>query len=1263
MVDCACCSSMGYLHYIRGFFAQMHVRNFNSGDIGPQGKAEGGLQDIEKIIQQYQKALPRAHPGADQERLLNNLADALHTRFKQKGQMKDINEAIELHRRALALRPPPHPKRGISLNNLAIAVKARFNQQGDSIDLEEAIELYREALVVHAPPHPYCAASLSNLATAVQTRFEQQGDSKDIEEAIELQRQGLALRPPPHPKRGLSLYNLASALQKEFEQNRNSKALCEAIELYREALALTPTDADQRGTLFHNLAHALYTKFEHQGQFKDIDEAIQLNREALALCPPPHPQHDMLLNNLGNAVQTRFEQHGDPKDIDEAIELHREALVFRAPPHPEHNASLNNLANAMITRFQQQGNSENIERAIQLFRDALALQTPPHPDRGMTLNNLATAIQTRFEQEGDSKDLNEALELHRQALALLAQPDPDRAKSLNNLANALQMRYERQRDSKDIHEAVELHRAALALRAPPHPDCVMSLNNLANAVQSRFEQLGDPKDIHEAIELTREALAICTPWHPICATLHNNLARALNTRLVQWGDSKDIKEAIQLHRDALALHPSPNPQRANSLSNLASTLQTRCEQDGNSKDLEEAIGLHREALALRGPAHPARGGSLTNLANALQRRSEQQGVSKDIEEAIQLQREALALDPHPECGGCLSNLAHSFSTRFNQQGDLNDICQAIELSSKVLTLHTPPHPDRGRSLHAFGIHLVTRYNHTHQEEDLGRAFALFQEATTYMSSSPLTRFRHARSWAHIADQYNHISALSAYRAAIELLPQLAALHLDLSSREVMLSTTKGANLASAAASCAVGFGQFDVATEFLEASRSVFWSQALHLRKPFHDLALIRPDLSDKLADLSKQLEQASFRETSRQTSDTHHKIKSIESEGNHCRHLNEEWQKIVESVRLLPEFEDFMQPKGINALKEAAISGPIVILTTTDSVPFALIVTSSNEVQCLKLQELILPPVEFLADLTRGLSSPTFDMKTFVATRKQGGHTKDQAELLGRLLGARQGYINMSSDDIFRQLLLNLWKTIVKPVFEALNLEANYVISSYTPTLTALLGCPADTATSFKVTAVIEPNAPNCTPLPGARTELNKIMERVPYQWLTTLVDTTVGKALVHLRESSVVHFACHGVQDLKQPLDSGLILTGGCLKISALMRRPEGEHVLDRQKFMSLAFLSACETAKGDETVPDEAMHLAATLMFSGFHGVVATMCPNSNPPVLPDLTQAAKALHVAVAELREELDIPFRRWVPFLGVTSHETYGIVGFLGYPL
>jgi CHAT domain-containing protein len=171
-----------------------------------------------------------------------------------------------------------------------------------------------------------------------------------------------------------------------------------------------------------------------------------------------------------------------------------------------------------------------------------------------------------------------------------------------------------------------------------------------------------------------------------------------------------------------------------------------------------------------------------------------------------------------------------------------------------------------------------------------------------------------------------------------------------------------------------------------------------------------------------------------------------------------------------------------------------------------------------------------------------------------------------------------------------------------------DYVVSSYTPTLAALLDPPTPDASAFKMTAVIQPQS-MFSRLPATRDELEKIKENVPAQWLTALGDVTEATAetaLLHLQQSSLVHFAGHGVQDSLNPLDSGLVLTDGLLKVSEVMRRGQVEDNISPAsgKGMSLAFLSACETAKGDVKVPDEAVHLAATLLFAGFRGVVATM-----------------------------------------------------------
>lgn len=135
----------------------------------------------------------------------------------------------------------------------------------------------------------------------------------------------------------------------------------------------------------------------------------------------------------------------------------------------------------------------------------------------------------------------------------------------------------------------------------------------------------------------------------------------------------------------------------------------------------------------------------------------------------------------------------------------------------------------------------------------------------------------------------------------------------------------------------------------------------------------------------------------------------------------------------------------------------------------------------------------------------------------------------------------------------------------------------------------------------VIQPDIPDGDPLPFTKEELHSIEKHVPSDSLVKLGvagnPATAEDVLSHLSTSQIVHFACHGEQDANNPLESCLILHGGTrLKINEFMKQLTPD--------ASLAFLSACETATGAEQLPDEAIHLAASLLFAGFRGVVATM-----------------------------------------------------------
>ena len=162
-----------------------------------------------------------------------------------------------------------------------------------------------------------------------------------------------------------------------------------------------------------------------------------------------------------------------------------------------------------------------------------------------------------------------------------------------------------------------------------------------------------------------------------------------------------------------------------------------------------------------------------------------------------------------------------------------------------------------------------------------------------------------------------------------------------------------------------------------------------------------------------------------------------------------------------------------------------------------------------------------------------------------------------------------------------------------------------------------------------------------------------------TTLLESssgTVEEVLELMKEADWVHFACHGIQDTENPTDSGLCLADRrrlrLLDIIALSR-PRG----------GLAFLSACQTATGDKDLSDEAIHIAAGMLFAGYAGVVGTMWSISDklaPQVTrdvyehlfrngakPDYREVARALHDAVERLRIRNGASFVQWLPFVHV----------------
>jgi CHAT domain-containing protein len=171
----------------------------------------------------------------------------------------------------------------------------------------------------------------------------------------------------------------------------------------------------------------------------------------------------------------------------------------------------------------------------------------------------------------------------------------------------------------------------------------------------------------------------------------------------------------------------------------------------------------------------------------------------------------------------------------------------------------------------------------------------------------------------------------------------------------------------------------------------------------------------------------------------------------------------------------------------------------------------------------------------------------------------------------------------------------------------SDYVASSYIPTLSSLTKARSSwkSIERAQVAGLIiceDASELNTTRhLPQAVVEVEAVRECFVASEAQILNAHSVHTSPSELRSilegtpTHILHLACHATQE-PDPLRSAFLLKDGALTIQDIIQM-NLPHAM-------LAYLSACQTAKGDRNAPDEAVHLAASMLFCGFRSVVGTM-----------------------------------------------------------
>ncbi|HEV2375461.1 MAG TPA: CHAT domain-containing protein [Streptosporangiaceae bacterium] len=1155
-----------------------------------------------------------------------------------RGEREDLDAAVALLRQALERTGPVGEFRS-HMHRALVGVLAKIREREDSANAviaftEAAIEGIEE-LGLDDPT----GDQIAQLARADSVSALLESNVRDVDEPVALGRLAVAARAGNDPERPLALYGLALALQRRAGARRSAADNAEAIASLRQmhALSVNTEDVTLSALAQTMLSVLLEQRFGLTGDHAVVPGALAAAREAVEILPPGHSIEAFSLTNLGSALSFSYGQTGARDDLDEAIE------TLQRASHTGEARTLSILGAAYYTRYLLSGVRADLDDSVRLTREAVTQTSADDEGAADWLENLGTALRLRYEETGSSADIDEAVRWLREAAERTPAEHADRARACASLGGALLDRYRRTNSAADLDEAVRAMRDAVAPSGPESSGGAILRSSLGVALTFRYEQMGFAADLDEAVELLHTAVSEIAAGSPERALILNNFGSSLQFRFELTGSRIDLDQAVAAYREAIEAVPADSPQRTMARGNLGSVLESRFQLTGDRADLDEAIGVLRAAESAAASGSTDRPVIATNLGKALFSRYEDFSELADLDGAIDAARAAMESIPatHFRQARYRSQLGALTLVRAERQGEQADLDAAVTLARAAVDAMAPGDPQTALYLANLGNALLVRSRSAGSATDRVEALRALRSAAQAETSPARVRVRAARRWGSLAaEDGNFDEALAGLEAAVHLLPLLAWRGIPRADQERFLSEMTG--LASDAAAVAITVGRTALAVELLEQGRTVLWSQLLDTRTDLTELRSARPDLADRLTEVGAALELHADRD-----------FAGLEALAETDRTpLAREWDELITEVRRLAGFEGFLRPRRFEELAQVAIDGPVVIVNVSGLRCDALVITS-GDVHTVQLPGLTAHELgDYVNDVLTTFSQPLASLPRIVAMHQT------ITRMLEWLWPAVTGPVLNAIGSAERIWWCPTGQLALLPLHAAIDPASgepalDKILSSYTPTLRALITARSRaslTHPNLLIVALPEtPGAPDLDVQPETETLTRLFGQQCK---ILTGVGATVSAVRNELASHHWVHFACHGQQDLLQPSQGALLLHDGPLTVLEVARQ--------RHINAELAFLSACQTAVGG-ALPDEAIHLAASLQVTGFRHVIATLWPIHDalaPQVTNDVYTGLAAgrdvsaigdlLHQAVRRLRNAGNVTMPAlWAPYIHI----------------
>ncbi|KAF8810946.1 hypothetical protein BYT27DRAFT_7221749 [Phlegmacium glaucopus] len=979
-----------------------------------------------------------------------------------------------------------------------------------------------------------------------------------------------------------------------------------------------------------------FSHFKHTGQLQDIDHAIFHLQNAVESTPSGHTDLPKNLNTLGNF----------------------------------------NLGSSYLSRFRCTGDLQDIDHAIYYHQNAVESTPSGHVDLPNCFNNLGNSYQCRFEHTGNCKDIDHAISLHQNAVGSTPSSHPNLSNLFNNLGNSYALCFERTGNLQDIDHAISYHQMAVESAPFGHADLPNRFNNIGTSYSLRFKHTGNLQDIDQAISYHQSAIECIPSGHALLPILFDNLGSSYSRCFEHTGNLQDIDHAISHHQKAVESTPSGHAHLPSRFNNLGNSYLCRFECIGNLQDIDHAIYHHQKAVKSASSGHADLPSWFNNLGSSYLRRFQHTGNLHDIDHALSHHQTAVESTPsgHAHLPTFLfNNLGASCSYRFKYTGDIQDIDHAISHCQNAVESTPSGNANLPSYLKNLGHSYWYRFQHANHFPDIQNSVASYRRAAD-ANGTPSIRLKSAIRAAQLSSVYDDSHCLIDFANAISLLSEVAGLEQTIHRRHANLHDYS--DLVGSAVATALCFNKADLALQWLEQGRCLVWNQLNQLRTPIDNLRIKNPSLANHFIQVASALESYGTR-SALSIPSSHatlaEDIRLQDATRNHTLHATE-YRQLLKEIRDLPDFHDFLQPpKASDFLSSLPSDGPVIIFNihstrSENEEPLHIPLENFSLVQAEQLQK----------TLQFGL----------LKQRKVEDHDRMPQRVS----------LHPSSMLV---VLNELWCKVVQPILKALGYSvrlrrriwwcptgplaflplhaagvygsayqpgsciSDFVVSSYTPTVRSLNDKLIASSTPSKCTSLVlisQPNTPGLSSIPSTRTETHALEALMKGTAVDALLledsKATREKVKAEMKSRSWAHFACHGVQDVQEPLESGLCLHDGRLELLEIMK--------EQIPNLDLAFLSACQTSKGDLKLSEEVVHLAAGMLAAGYRGVVGTMWSISDKhgPMFAtefyeyllrekgldglDSTRAAYALDYATRKVRERLregDAAFLTWVPYV------------------